>query len=253
MMKKENTIFYRFKAYTALFLILVFSLAALVACGAGSQATEPANSTTPNATEAPAGEATKAQAKEPGAKVVLPTNNIEHPADTDYVEPSPGEYKDASGKSFIVPGDFSLKDQNGKRWTLSQLKGKVVLLNFWQTWCPPCRAEMPDLQKIYEKYGKNEGDVVILGMESPKNELNTTYTQENNDVAGIKKFLEDNGYTYPTLMDMKADLFVQYRISAFPTTYVIHPDGYILGYVPGMLTTEAVENLIAQATGKPAA
>jgi len=136
--------------------------------------------------------------------------------------------------------DFELYDQYGNLQRLSDYKGKVVFLNFWATWCPPCRAEMPDIQKLYEKYQKEEDpEVVILGVASPG------YGNEQ-DEEGIKAFLDENSYTYPVCMDHGGEVMKSYYISAFPTTFMITADGYIYGYVPGSLTEEIMQDIIDQ-------
>ena len=142
--------------------------------------------------------------------------------------------------------DFELKDQYGKTHKLSDYKGKVVFLNFWATWCPPCKMEMPDIQKIYEKYEKQgeKTEVVVLSVVAPN-------TQDEKDVEGIKAFLEENGYTYPVLMDDGGYTFGAYRISSLPTTFMIDKEGNVSGYVQGGLTQEAMESIIEQTiTGK---
>lgn len=142
--------------------------------------------------------------------------------------------------------DFELKDQYGKTQKLSDYKGKVVFLNFWATWCPPCKMEMPDIQKIYEKYEKQgeKSEVVVLSVAAPN-------TQDEKDINGIKAFLEENGYTYPVLMDDGGYTFGAYRISSLPTTFMIDKEGNVFGYVQGGLTQEAMESIIEQTiTGK---
>lgn len=142
--------------------------------------------------------------------------------------------------------DFELKDQYGKTQKLSDYKGKVVFLNFWATWCPPCKMEMPDIQKIYEKYEKQgeKSEVVVLSVAAPN-------TQDEKDIDGIKSFLEENGYTYPVLMDDGGYTFGAYRISSLPTTFMIDKEGNVFGYVQGGLTQEAMESIIEQTiTGK---
>lgn len=142
--------------------------------------------------------------------------------------------------------DFELKDQYGKTHKLSDYKGKVVFLNFWATWCPPCKMEMPDIQKIYEKYEKQgeKSEVVILSVAAPN-------TQDEKDIDGIKAFLEENGYTYPVLMDDGGYTFGAYRISSLPTTFMIDKEGNVFGYIQGGLTQEAMESIIEQTiTGK---
>lgn len=137
--------------------------------------------------------------------------------------------------------EFSLTDQYGTTHTLSELRGKVVLINFWATWCPPCRKEMPDIQRIYLEY-KDKDDVVILGIANPRTEDN----QQNADVSidEIKKFLKDGGYSFPVGFDTSGQTLLGYRVSAFPTTYIINQDGRIEGYIPGATNYETLRTFI---------
>ena len=136
--------------------------------------------------------------------------------------------------------DFTLKDQYGKEHTLSEYKGRVVFLNFWATWCPPCRAEMPDIQELYEESVQDpESGPVILGVAFP------SYGNEK-DEEGIKAFLQENGYTYPTVMDMDASLMYKYYITAFPTTFMIDQYGNVFGYVSGSMSKDIMEDIIRQ-------
>lgn len=136
--------------------------------------------------------------------------------------------------------DFTLTDQYGNSHTLSDYKGKTVFLNFWATWCPPCRAEMPDIQKIYDSYKENEDDsLVILGVASPGQ--GREGSQEE-----VEAFLEENGYTYPVLMDTTGAQFAAYGAYALPTTFMIDRDGNVFGYVSGQLTEEIMLDIIRQ-------
>lgn len=151
------------------------------------------------------------------------------------------ENKEEESKETVVPAiDFTLKDQFGNEHTLSDYKGKTVFLNFWATWCGPCRSEMPDIQKLYETY-EMEGDnaVIILGVAAPG-------LGQEKDEAGIKAFLDESGYTYPTLMDTTGDLFSEYGISSFPTTFMIDREGNVFGYVSGALNEDMMKNIIEQ-------
>lgn len=123
--------------------------------------------------------------------------------------------------------NFNLKDQYGIVHSLENYKGKVIFLNFWATWCPPCKKEMPDIEDIYKEYGENKKDVVILGVNSEK---------ENE----VKKFLKDKGYTFPTLIDENSEVMRKYFIQAFPTSFVIDKEGNVYGYVMGGLTKEQI-------------
>lgn len=135
--------------------------------------------------------------------------------------------------------DFTLTDQFGNTHTLDQYKGKTILLNFWATWCGPCRSEMPDLQAVYEDYGNNEKDLVVLGVAAPN-------LGQEGSAEDISAFLEENGYTYPTLMNEEASLFYSYGISSFPTTFMIDKNGNVYGYIMGAQSREVFDNIIQQ-------
>lgn len=154
-----------------------------------------------------------------------------------------GSEQNASGETEPAPMpaiDFTLKDQYGNTHTLSDYKGKTVFLNFWATWCPPCRAEMPDIQKLYDTYD-TEGDdaLIVLGIAAPN--MGSEQSEE-----GIKKFLEDNGYTYPVVMDTTGEIFNAYGIFSFPTTFMIDRDGNVFGYASGQLSEDMMKSIIDQ-------
>lgn len=150
-----------------------------------------------------------------------------------------------NGKQTVAAPDFTLVDQFGNSHTLSEYKGKTVFLNFWATWCGPCRMEMPYIQKVYEEYGSNGGDVIILGVANPK----TEEYPNNSDVSQeeVELFLSENGYTYPVVMDLDGSIFATYGIQAFPTTFMIDKNGNVYGYAPGSLSEDMVRSIIRQA------
>lgn len=158
--------------------------------------------------------------------------------------------KDSSGRAIFEAIDFSLRDQNGKRHSLQDYKDKVVVLNFWQTWCGPCIQEMPEFNDIYEEFGKNEKDVVILGVSSPKNDKNKSFTNESKTDIEIKDFLIEKEVDYPSLMDYEAKLYQNYAIVAFPTTIVILPDGHIYGVAQGAINADTLRDIIKEAQEK---
>ena len=164
----------------------------------------------------------------------------EAPRETPFETEAPVETEAPSEREVYPAADFELSDQYGQVRRLSDYRGKVVFLNFWVTWCPPCRAEMPDIQTLYEKYGPAEdAEVVILGVAFPGLSGET-------DEAGVAAFLEENGYTYPVVMDPEGTLMMEYYITAFPTTFMIDPDGNIYGYVPGAMSEETMQSIIDQ-------
>ena len=166
---------------------------------------------------------------------------------TQQEDTSPTQKNDNSSSSdqALVPAfDFTLVDQYGNEHTLSDYKGKVVFLNFWATWCPPCKQELPDIEALYQDTGKNSKDVIILGIANPA----TTDHPNNSDVTKeeVIQFLEDNKYTFPVLFDETGEVLSDYNISAFPTTFLIDTNGNIYGYAAGMLTRDIMDNAIQQ-------
>lgn len=163
-------------------------------------------------------------------------------ADTQQsTEQSESSDESATQEEASLPAapDFTLTDQFGQTHTLSDYQGKTVFLNFWATWCGPCKAEMPDIQSLYESYGGNEEDLVVLGVAGP----NLGQEGSSEEIAA---FLEENGYTYPVVMDEDSSVFYQYGIAAFPTTFMIDADGNVFGYVQGAISMEDMESIVQQ-------
>lgn len=136
--------------------------------------------------------------------------------------------------------DFTLYDQYGKEHKLSDYKGKTIFLNFWATWCPPCREEMPYIEELYKDYNKNNDDVIILGMASPN--LGKEGSEDY-----ITNFLKEEGYTFPVAFDEDGSLVYKYGINSFPSTFIIDKEGYITQYVPGAMNKETMKQLIESA------
>ena len=162
-------------------------------------------------------------------------------------EPSAGAAPET--ESFSAP-DFTLADQYGEEHSLSDYQGKVVFLNFWATWCGPCQSEMPHIQDLYENYGENGGeDLVVLTVANPRTDENP-YNQDVTQ-AGVEDFLAEGGYTFPVLMDTTGEVFYQYGIQAFPTTFMIDREGNFFGYVMSALSYDMMESIVNQTlTGK---
>lgn len=152
--------------------------------------------------------------------------------------------KDKEEKEIIPAFDFTLTDQYGTEHTLSDYKGKVVFLNFWATWCGPCKKEMPHIEELYKEYNLNKDEVVILGIANPR----TKEYPHNQDVEKeeIIEILEKEKYTFPVVFDETGEVFSDYFISSFPTTYMIDKKGNIYGYVSGTLERSHMESIISQ-------
>jgi len=116
--------------------------------------------------------------------------------------------------------DFTLDDLAGNKVKLSSFQGKVVLLNFWATWCPPCRAEMPSMEKLFQSLRDNP-DFVFLAVDSQE------------DPKTVKTFIEKNKYHFPVLLDENGAVTAQYSVRAYPTTYVIDRQGRVVGGIIG--------------------
>jgi peroxiredoxin len=128
--------------------------------------------------------------------------------------------------------DFALTDLQGKRWTLSELHGKVALVNFWATWCPPCRSEMPDLDALYQRY-KSQG-LVVLAI-------------SDEDAPTVKPFVDRFKITFPVLLDSGDKVNGQYKISGIPKTFVYDRDGKLVAQAIDMRTSTQFQAMLAQA------
>lgn len=122
---------------------------------------------------------------------------------------------------------LEIMDSNHQPVRLSDFKGKTVILNFWASWCSPCRAEMPELQKFHEKM--KDRDIVILA-------VNATHTESGMDT--VTQWLNKNGYSFPVAYDAKGITTNTYRIAAFPATFIIGQDGTILRKHQGPMNVE---------------
>lgn len=123
--------------------------------------------------------------------------------------------------------DFTLPTIEGNMVSLSSFKGKKVILNFWATWCPPCRDEIPHMVKLYEKY--KDDDYVIVA-------VNMTSTESDIDV--VKTFVNDHDMTFPILLDEKGELVALYEMIGYPTSFFLDTDGVIRYRITGALDEE---------------
>jgi len=159
---------------------------------------------------------------------------------TEAAETTEAEETEEALANVLPAVDFTLQDQYGNTHTLADYEGKTIFLNFWATWCPPCRREMPEIQMLHEEYSSEEDpSVVIIGVAAPE------YGNEGS-VEDITAFLEENGYTYPVLMDTTAELFMSYGIYSYPTTFMIDSNGNVFGYVTGQLNEDMMRSIIEQ-------
>ncbi len=191
----------------------------LAACGNAQATPVPA-------TEAPAGK------EAPTVAIASPTPA---PTNTPAAEKAKDTAKDDKKEDEKpMAYDFTAKNLlTGETFSLSDYRGKIVFLNFWGSWCPPCRMEMPGFQNIYEKYGD---DVVIIGVGI------------NDSKGNLIEFAKSIGVTYPIVHDRTSEIARHYRIRSLPTTYRIDQEGRVQGVAVGALTedqlTKAIEELL---------
>ena len=117
-------------------------------------------------------------------------------------------------------------------------------MNFFATWCGPCKQEIPDIEALYQEYGENTQDLVVLGIANPATEGNATAADVS--VEELQAFIEEQGITYPVLMDTTGKFFSAYGISAFPTTFMISANGEVYGYVTGALSADLLQDIVDQ-------
>jgi cytochrome c biogenesis protein CcmG/thiol:disulfide interchange protein DsbE len=130
-------------------------------------------------------------------------------------------------KTRVEAPEFTLQTLQKKNLRLADFRGKVVLLNFWATWCEPCRKEMPSMQKLWEEY--KDRDFVILAVAGDRGvSLFSSMTRKN-----IAKFVDKLGLTYPVVWDSEGAVRSRYAVSSLPWTYLIGRDGKISGKVAG--------------------
>ncbi|HHY81770.1 MAG TPA: TlpA family protein disulfide reductase [Clostridiales bacterium] len=129
--------------------------------------------------------------------------------------------------------DFELEDLQGNKVRLSDFKGKIVFLNFWATWCPPCREEMPFMQELYEKY--KDKDIVVLAV-NPNQVENRGVDDSEKAEQKVREFIKENGYTFPILLDRDDSAWAVYQQRGIPANYVIDKEGVIKYLKPGAFT-----------------
>jgi len=130
-----------------------------------------------------------------------------------------------------VPQDFNLQFLAGGNTALSSYKGKVVILNFWATWCPPCRSEMPSMETLYQRF-KDEGlEILAVNL------------GESADT--VRQFIQNNKYTFPVPMDTNNRVGTLYGVEAIPTSYILDREGKIIARVVGAIHWDTPQTIAA--------
>ena len=188
-------------------LLILCLVLALVLVGAGALYNSLAGSaqlgglaTTPPETQAP---------------TEIPGEQSTEPAETHPTEPP----------ANIAP-DFTMLDMDGNEVTLASFFGKPIVLNFWASWCGPCKMEMPEIQKFYDKYGQ---------------EIHFLLVSVDDSLAAAKTFISDSGYTFPVFFDTDLDAAIKYSVYALPTTYFIDAEGYAVAQASGAIDAKLLQ------------
>jgi cytochrome c biogenesis protein CcmG/thiol:disulfide interchange protein DsbE len=126
--------------------------------------------------------------------------------------------------------DFTLTSLNGEPISLSDYAGQVILVNLWATWCPPCKAEMPGINALYEDY-KADGFVVLA-------------VNSQEDAVIVQQFIAEQGFTFPVVLDSRGEVMNQYQVRGLPTTFIIGRDGQIQHTQSGAISYEQLEKII---------
>lgn len=165
--------------------------------------------------------------------VVSPPENQQTEQEAPAPSPDSAQTEDSREDSRInlmEDYDFTLEDLNGSKVTLSGLKGKKVFLNFWATWCPPCKAEMPDIEKLYQE--TKEDDLVILAV------------NVGEDKKTVQDFIADNKYNFSVLLDVTGEVSRMYQVSGIPTSYFIDTGGFLGDGITGSIPLESMKDFV---------
>jgi peroxiredoxin len=133
---------------------------------------------------------------------------------------SPPIQVEPPGQRNVVAPEFALADLSGNRVRLSDHRGRVVLLNFWATWCPPCRAEMPSMERLYQAYRDRRFAILAI-------------SGDRGGKAVVESFVQERGVTFPILLDPANEVFAQYGVRGLPSSFLLDRQGKIVSAEAG--------------------
>ena len=163
------------------------------------------------------------------SKNVSPQNNVGVTQNKEEVSQNPGNGEETK----IKAPDFTVLDKNGNEVKLSDQFGKPIVLNFWASWCPPCKAEMPEFNKVYKNTG---GDITFVMVDLMDGQRETKEKGA--------QFVKEQGFSFPVYFDTKQDAAGKYGIESIPTTIFLDKDGYIVTGAEGAIDAEALQKEI---------
>ena len=135
--------------------------------------------------------------------------------------------------------NFTVLDTTGKEVSLHSLVGKPIILNFWASWCPPCKQEMPDFEAAYKNYG-SDIQFMMVNMTDGGRET----------IATAEEYIASQGFSFPVYFDTNQEAAIEYGVSAIPTTYFVNAQGNIVAYAAGAITAQHLEQGISMIQGQ---
>ena len=141
----------------------------------------------------------------------------------------PAQTEEAEAEPVAAP-DFTVEDWDGNTVSLSDFQGKPVILNFWASWCSPCKSEMPDFDQAYQTYGE---DIQFMMVNLTDGGRET--------VASAQAFIEGEGYAFPVFFDTRSEAASAYGTAAIPVTYFVDAEGFLVAYGQGALSADALQ------------
>ena len=144
-------------------------------------------------------------------------------------KPAPQEEQKGESPSALAP-DFTVTDSDGKTVKLSDFRGKPVIVNFWASWCGPCRSEMPDFNAFYDKYGDQIHFLMVNATDGSRE-----------TVEKAKRFIEKEGYTFPVYFDESGMASATYGVSGLPSTFFIGAAGEPIARTSGIISRDLLQ------------
>ena len=155
-----------------------------------------------------------------------PTNPPETPT-TQPTNPSENPTTQPTDPTVTLEYDFTVVDGNGKSVKLSDYVGKPIVLNFWASWCGPCKSEMPEFQQVFAEMGEQVQFLMVNATAS-------------DTMADAKSFINQYGYTFPVVFDTRGEALYTYGVDAFPTTFFLDKTGTVAGYAVGAISKDTL-------------